>query len=101
MIIRRAAYRSKRGSANRIILNVHQDVETKSVERQLQPTDVRLRIGVPERALEQAYISVAALVWASVVGGLGAITLVCLLVIRALRPKTPSAGSNLQPVSAQ
>jgi hypothetical protein len=94
-------YRPKRGSANRIILNVHQDVQVKSGEGQLQPTDVRLHIGVPERGLEQAYGSAAAIVWAAVVGGLGAILLVCLLVMRAIRPKPPGAGSNPQPASAQ
>jgi len=94
-------YRPKRGSANRIILNVHQDIQAKSSERQLQPADVRLHIGVPERALEQSYGSVAAIVWAAVVGGLGTIILVFLLVMRAIRPKTPAAGSNPQPVSAQ
>ena len=56
---------------------------------------------MPERGLEQAYGSVAAIVWAAVVGGLGAIILVSLLVMRAIRPKTPAAGSNPQPVSAQ
>jgi len=76
-------YRPKRGSANRIILNVHQDVQAKSGERQVQPTDVRLHIGLPERGLEQAYRSVAAIVWAAVVAGLGAIILVCLLVMHA------------------
>jgi hypothetical protein len=94
-------YRPKRGSANRIILNVHQDIQAKSGERQLQPTDVRLHVGVPERGLEQAYGSVAAIVWAAVVGGLGAIILVFQLVMRVIRPKTPGAGSNPQPASAQ
>jgi hypothetical protein len=94
-------YRPKRGSANRIILNVHQDIQAKSGERQLQPTDVRLHIGVPERGLEQAYGSVAAIVWAAIVGGLGAVILVFLLVMRVIRPKTPGAGSNPQPASAQ
>jgi len=94
-------YRPKRGSANRIILNVHQDVQAKSGEGQLQPTDVRLHIGVPERTLGQAYGSVAAIVWAAVVGGLGAIILIFLLVMRAIGPKTPAPGSNPRPVSAQ
>ena len=94
-------YRPKRGSANRIVLNVHQDVQAKSGEGQLQPTDVRLHIGVPERSLEQAYGSVAAIAWAAVVGGLGTIILVFLLVMRAIRPKTPAGGSNPPPVSAQ
>jgi hypothetical protein len=94
-------YRPKGGTANRIILNVHQDIQAESGERQLQPADVRLHIGVPERGLGQAYGSVAAIVWAVVVGGLGAIILVFLLVMRAIRPKTPAAGSNPQPVSAQ
>ena len=94
-------YRPKRGSANRIILNVHQDVQAKSGEGQLQPTDVRLHIGVPERTLEQASGSVAAIAWAAVVGGLGAIILIFLLVMRAIGPKTPAPGSNPRPVSAQ
>jgi hypothetical protein len=94
-------YRPKRGAANRIILNVHQDVQAKSAEGQLHPTDVRLHIGVPERTLEQAYGSVAAIAWAAVVGGLGAIILAFQMVMRAIRPKTPAAGSNPQLVLAQ
>jgi len=94
-------YRPKRGSANRIILKVHQDVQAKSGEGQLQPTDVRLHIGVPERGLEEAYESVAAIAWAAAVGGLGAMILVFMLVMRAIRPKTPATGANSQPVSAQ
>jgi hypothetical protein len=87
-------YRPKPGSANRLILNVRQDVQAKSGEGKLQTTDVRLHIAVPERTLEQAYGSVAAIAWAAVVGGLGAIILVFLQVMRAIRPKTPAASSN-------
>jgi hypothetical protein len=94
-------YRPKRGSPNRVILNIHQDVQAKDSERQLQPTDTRLHIGVPERGLEQAYGSVAAIVWAAGVAGLGTIILAFLLVLRALRPKILAAGSNPQPVSSQ
>jgi hypothetical protein len=85
-------YRPKRGSPNRIILNIHQDVQAKNSERQFQPTDTRLHIGVPERVLEQAYGSVAAIVWAAAVAGLGAIILFFLLVLPAIRPKSPTAG---------
>ena len=93
-------YRPKRGSANRVIVNVHQDVQVKSGEGQLHPADVRLHVGVPERGLEQAYGSAAAIVWAAVVGGPGVILLVCLLVMRAIRPKRAGAGSNPRPASA-
>jgi hypothetical protein len=94
-------YRPKRGSANRIFLNIHQDVQAKNNERQSKPTETRLHIGVPERGLEQAYGSAAAIVWAAGVAGLGAIILAFLLVMRAIRPKIPSAGSSPQLVSTQ
>ncbi len=94
-------YRPKRGSSNRIILNIHHDVQATNGERQSQPTDVRLHVGVPERGLEQAYGSFAAIVWATGVAGLGAIILVFLVVMRAIRPKIPGAGSNPQPVPTQ
>ena len=92
-------YRPKRGSANRIILNIHQDVQAKHSKQQSQPTDTRLHIGLPERGLEQAYGSAAAIVWAAGVAGLGAIILAYPLVMRAIRPKIPPAGSSAQPVS--
>jgi hypothetical protein len=88
-------YRPKRGSPNRIILNIHQDVQAKDSERQLQPTDTRIHIGVPERGLEQAYGSVAAIVWAAGVAGPGAIILAFLLVRRAFRPKAKATAATL------
>lgn len=93
-------YRPIRGAAHRIILNIHRDVQAKHGERQLQPTDTRLHIGVPERGLEQAYGSAAAIAWAAGIGGLGTIILFFLLVPRAIRPKTLVAGSNSQPGSS-
>lgn len=93
-------YRPTRGSAQRIILNIHQDVQAKDSEGQLQPTDTRLHIGVPERGLEQAYGSAAAIAWAAVVAGTGTIILFFLLVRRAIRPKVPAAGSNTQLASS-
>lgn len=94
-------YRPTRGSAHRIILNIHQDVHTKDGEGQLQTIDTKLHIGVPERGLEQAYGSAAAIVWAAGVAGLGILILFFLLVQRAIRPKIPAAGSNPQPSSSQ
>jgi hypothetical protein len=99
-------YRPARGLAHRIILNIHQDVQAKDGERQLQPTDTRLHIGVPERGLDQAYGSAAAVVWAAGVAGPGAIILVFVLVLRAFRARNPAAGipaagSIPQPGSSQ
>ncbi|MGA2887995.1 MAG: hypothetical protein ABSE51_08075 [Terracidiphilus sp.] len=94
-------YRPIRGSAHRIILNIRQDVQAKDGEGQLQPTDTRLYIGVPERTLEQAYGSGIAIWWADRVAGLGAIILLFLLVLRAIRPKISAAGSNPQPGSSR
>ena len=89
-------YRPTPGSAQRIILNIHQDVQAKDSEGQLQPTDTRLHIGVPERGLAQAYGSAAAIAWAAGVAGPGTIILLFLLLLRAIRPKIPAAGSNTQ-----
>jgi hypothetical protein len=94
-------YRPTRGSAHRIILNIQQDVQAKDGEGQLQPTDTRLHIGVPERGLDQAYGSAAAIVWAAGVAGPGTIILIFLLVLRVIRPKIPAAGSNPQPGPSQ
>jgi hypothetical protein len=93
-------YRPTRGSAHRIILNIHQDVQAKDGEGQLQP-DTRLHIGVPERGLEQAYGSAAAIVWAAGAAGLGTLILFFLLALRAIRSKIPAADSNPQPSSSQ
>jgi hypothetical protein len=90
-------YRPTRGSAQRIILNIQQDVQAKDGEGQLQSTDTRLHIGVPERGLDQAYGSAAAIVWAAGVAGPGTIILFFLLVLRVIRPRIPAAGSNPQP----
>lgn len=94
-------YRPTRGSAHRIILNIQQDVQAKDGEGQLQPTDTRLHIGVPERGLDQAYGSAAAIVWAAGVAGPGTIILFFLLVLRVIRPKIPAVGSNPQPGPSQ
>jgi len=94
-------YRPGRGSAQKIILNIHQDVQAKDGARQSQPTDIRLHIGLPERGLEQPYGYAVATVWAAGVGGLGAIILFILLVLRVIRPKIPAVGPNPQAESSQ
>jgi hypothetical protein len=76
-------YRPRRGSAQRISLNIHRDVQSTDTTRSLQATDTRLHIGVPERGLEQSYGSGAAIVWAAGVAGPGAVILLLLLGLRA------------------
>jgi hypothetical protein len=85
-------YRPERGSAQRVILYIHQDVQAKDGEGQLQPTDTRLHIGLPEKGLEQAYGSAAAIVWAAGVAGPGTMILLILLILRAIRRKIPADG---------
>lgn len=75
-------YRPKRGSRQRIMLSIRQDV-------QATESDTRLHIGLPERGLEQAYGSAAATIWAAIVAGAGAIMLLVLLILRVLRRQTP------------
>jgi hypothetical protein len=94
-------YRPRRGSAHRIILNIHQDVQEQDGQRELQPADTRLHIGVPERGLQQAYGSAAAIMWAAGVGGIGAVLVVFLLILRVIRPKNHTSGSNPQPSASQ
>ena len=73
-------YRPKRGFRQRIIVNIHQDAQATTA------SDTRLHIGLPERGLEQAYGSAAAIGWAVIVGGAGVIML---LILRATQRKTP------------
>jgi hypothetical protein len=75
-------YRPKRGSRQRIMVSIRQDV-------QAPESDTRLHIGLPERGLEQAYGSAAATIWAAIVAGAGAIMLLVLLILRVLRRQTP------------
>ena len=63
-------YRSKRRQRQRLILNVKRDIQQASV------SDTRLHVGVPERGLEQAYGSTAALKWLLFVAGPGTIILI-------------------------
>lgn len=55
-------YRSKPGVRQRIIVNIHQDIEANAV-------DTRLHIGLPERGLGQAYGFGVATLWAAFVSG--------------------------------
>jgi hypothetical protein len=71
-------YRPKRGSRQRIMVNIHQDV-------QAPDSDTRLHIGLPERGLEQAYGSAAAMMWAAIVAGAGAIMLLVAVILRVVR----------------
>jgi hypothetical protein len=84
-------YRPKRGLRQRVIVNIHQDVQTP--EAQAPGSDVRLHVGLPERGLEQAYGSAAAIFWAAVVAGAGALMLLILLILRATRHKPAVAVS--------
>jgi hypothetical protein len=81
------SYRPKRGSPQRIIVSIHQDV-------QVDDTDTKLHVGLPEKGLEQAYGSAAAIRWAAIVAGPGAIMLLVLLILRAIRPKIPDGASS-------
>jgi hypothetical protein len=74
-------YRPKRGLRQRIIVRIHQDV-------QAPESHPKLNIGLPERGLEQAYGSAAAIGWAAIVAGAGVIMLFVLLILRATRRKT-------------
>jgi hypothetical protein len=73
------SYRPKRGSIQRIIIDIHQDV-------QVDDADTRLHVGLPEKGLEQAYGSALAIRWVIIVGGLGVLMILVLLVLGALRP---------------
>jgi hypothetical protein len=75
-------YRPKRGSRQRIIVSIHQDV-------QAPDSDTRLHVGLPERGLEQAYGSSAAIMWAAIVAGAGAIMLLVVVILRVVRRQTP------------
>jgi hypothetical protein len=79
-------YRPKRGLRQRAIVNVH--------EGEAAPeSDVRLRIGLPERALENSYAFVPLGLWALVIGGAGAIGLVVALICRNRRRASPNIPS--------
>ena len=70
-------YRPKRGSRQKIILNIHQDVDADG-------SDLKLHVGVPEESLSMAYGLAAAIRWAALVAGPGAIVLLVLLIRRAM-----------------
>jgi len=76
-------YRPKRGLHQRIIVNIHQEVDAAG-------SDPKLHIGVPEEGLGMAYGSGAAIGWAALIAGPGAIVLLVLLIRRATRPKVRS-----------
>jgi hypothetical protein len=57
-------YRPKRGSRQRIMVSVDKDV-------QAPDSDTRLHVGLPERSLEIAYGSGAAIEWAAIFAGAG------------------------------
>jgi hypothetical protein len=80
------SYRPKRGSLQRIIVNVHQDV-------QVDDADTRLHVGLPEKGLE-AYGSALAIRWAVIVGGPGVIVILVLSLLGAIRPRLPGRASR-------
>lgn len=84
-------YRPKRGSRQRIMVSIHQDVQAPAPD-----FDTRLHIGLPERRLELAYGSPAAIMWAAIVAGAGAIMLLVVVILRVVRrqtPRVPQMGS--------
>jgi hypothetical protein len=74
-------YRPKRGLRQKIIVNIHRDVQARD-------SDTKLHIGLPERGLEQAYGFAAAIKWAAIIAGPGAIVLLILAILRAVRRRT-------------
>jgi hypothetical protein len=78
-------YRPQSKSRQRVIVNMHSDAV------QAARPDLNLHIGLPERGLEQAYGLTAAIRWALLIAGAGAMTLLLLLIERGLRSDTPSA----------
>jgi hypothetical protein len=81
-------FRPKRGSRERVIVNIHQDVESPVAEKGMRSTDTRLYVGLPERILDQAWGLGLYSVWAAVVAGTGAIMLLVLLILRVFRRQT-------------
>jgi hypothetical protein len=81
-------FQPKRGSRQRVIVSIHQDVVTPDAERRLRSTDTRLYVGLPERGLEQAFGVGVYSVWAAVVAGAGALILLVLLALRVFRRQT-------------
>ena len=71
-------YRSRRGSRQRIIMRIHQDI-------QAPDTHPRLHIGLPQRGLDiaEGYLPLA-LGWVALFGGAGVITLLVLLIWRGV-----------------
>jgi hypothetical protein len=61
-------YWSKRGLRQKIMVSIHQDV-------QASDTNTALHIGLPEEGLRQGYAIYAAMLWAAVLAGGGAIVL--------------------------
>ena len=73
-------YRPKRGAHQKIIVNIHQDVDASG-------PDLKLHIGVPDETLGMAYGLAAALGWGAIVGGTGVIVVLVFLIRRAMRPQ--------------
>jgi hypothetical protein len=81
-------FRPKRGSRERVIVSIHQDVESPDAEKGMRSTDTRLYVGLPERVLDQAWGLGLYSVCAAVVAGAGAILLLVLLILGAFRRQT-------------
>ncbi|WP_128911334.1 hypothetical protein [Granulicella sibirica] len=81
-VILERRYRPKRGSSQRIIVTIAQDV-------QAPDANTKLHIGLPERSLAQGYGFAAAATWAVVVAGAGAILFFVLSLMRVGRRQTP------------
>ena len=76
-------YRPKRGLRQRAIVNVHQGEAAPG-------SDVRLHIGLPEKALGIGLGFVLAYLWAAVIGGAGAIGLVVAWMARNRQRTSPN-----------
>ena len=90
-VILERQFRPKRGSRQRVIVDIHEDVVAPDAEKSLQSTDTRLYVGLPERGLEQAWGLGLYSVWAAVVAGIGAIMLLVLLIPSMFRRHTQQA----------
>jgi hypothetical protein len=81
-------YRPKRRTHQRVILHIRRGLQ------QTSEPDLRLHVGVPERGLQQAYGSAAAVAWLAMLAGPGASILVVLAILRVLRRPDPRVAAR-------
>ncbi len=83
------SYRPKRGLRQRVIVDIHQGVPVDDPD-----IDTRLHVGLPEKGLQQAYASAAAVTWSLIVPGPGAIMVLGSWILSSIRPEAPAAPRN-------